>query len=97
MFILDYEDRVAVAGPDGVRHAALLTGYVEPDAPGRAGLGHSPTALAYQSWKEVSLRTEQRLDFEVGRILFVDGSERVAELSLKDESDGFHYAVVLGQ
>ncbi len=97
MFIIDYEDAVHIAGPDGVRHPGTVSGIVEPDRPGAAGLGHSPTALADQSWKQLTLRVGGELDFEAGHLIFVDGSRRFVELNRTDSDDGeYTYDLKLG-
>ena len=97
MFIIDYEATAAIAGPDGARHACSLSGLVEPDHPGVAGLGHSPTALADQSWRELTLSVASALDFQAGHVIFADGSRRAVELSLRSSDGGAYvYALTLG-
>ena len=84
MFIMDYEAAVTVVDADGRRHRATLSGLVEPDNPARAGLGHSPTDLASQEWRALTLTFDAPSD-AVGRvrIIFPDGSQRGAVLSPK--------------
>jgi len=88
MFIIDYEDAVHIAGPDGLRHAGTVSGIVAPDSPGSAGLGHSPTALADQAWEQLTLRVDEELGFEAGRLIFVDGSLILVELHRRDSGGG---------
>ena len=97
MFIIDYEDAAHIAGPDGLRHAGTVSGIVAPDSPGSAGLGHSPTALADQAWKQLTLRVDEELGFEAGHLIFVDGSRLPVELSRADSAgDGYIYDLKLG-
>ncbi|MDE2765471.1 MAG: hypothetical protein OXI25_03445 [Chloroflexota bacterium] len=85
MFIMDYEAAVTVVDADGRRHRATLSGLVEPDNPARAGLGHSPTDLASQEWRALTLAFEaQPAAVGRARIIFADGSERGAQLSPRE-------------
>ncbi len=96
MLIIDYEDAASIAGSDGQHHACTISGIVAPDNPASAGLGHSPTALAEQSWQELTLRVDAALDFEAGRLTFADGSQRAVKLSLSGSDDDAHvYALKL--
>lgn len=94
MFIMDYEAPATLAGPDGVRHPCVIAGLVEPDHPGVAGLGHSPTALAEQAWRDLTLRSPNELGLEAGQLVFADGSQRAVQLSLRS-SDGGSYVYAL--
>ncbi|MBM3940881.1 MAG: hypothetical protein FJ318_08375 [SAR202 cluster bacterium] len=94
MFIMDFEDEVTIVSLSGQRHAARLAALVEPDNPASAGLGHAVLSLADQSWKEARLRTKATLDFEVGAVVFRDGSRRDGEVSLaQTDGDERVYAV----
>ena len=96
VFIMDFEDAVAVLAPGGRRIGCVLRGLVEPDSPQGAGLGHSPLALADQSWRDLTLRAPETLDFEVGQLVFRDGSRRAAELAARGRDGEQHvYAVTL--
>ena len=96
MFIMDYEAPAQLARPDGVRHPCSIKGLVEPDHPGVAGLGHSPTALAEQTWRELTLHCASELSLEAGLLIFADGSQRAVHLSSRTSDDGAYvYALTL--
>ncbi len=84
MFIMDYEAAVTVIDAEGRRYSATLSGLVEPDNPARAGLGHSPTDLASQVWRALTLTFEAPASPGRVRILFADGSQRAADISPRD-------------
>ena len=84
MFIMDYEAAVTVVDAEGRRWRATLSGLVEPDNPARAGLGHSPTDLASQEWRALTLTFEAPASAGRVRLIFPDGSQRGADISPRD-------------
>ena len=81
MFIMDYEAAVTVVDAEGRSRRATLSGLVEPDHPVYAGLGHSPTDLATQGWRALTLTFDAPASAGRVRIVFPDGSTRAADLS----------------
>jgi hypothetical protein len=94
MDILDYEETVRIAGPDGTRVSAALNAMVEPGSIAETELGNSEHSLAYQKWLEVRLTTATPLAFDEGTLVFADGSRRVASFTpQKDAAKQHSYKV----
>ena len=96
MFILDFESKVTITDSNANTYNCDLKGFVVPDEPGHAGLGHSPTALASQSWKDLNLSSAVPLNFEEGIVVFPDNSNLFVLLSyLEMDQDKYLYKVML--
>ena len=96
MPVLDFEGAVQVVGPDGAVRGAQLTGLVDTGDPRLAHLGHQETALALQQWLQLQVATPEPLGFDVGHLVFMDGSRRPARFTVRPAGDAsFVYAVAL--
>ena len=96
MPVLDFESPIQIVGPGGVTRGARLTGLVDAEDPLYANLGHQETALAFQRWLQVQVATQEPLEFDIGHLVFMDGSRRAAAFTKRDAGAApFVYAVTL--
>ena len=96
MFILDYESTAIITDLTGTDIVCEVKGLVIPDQPGVAGLGHSPTELSMQNWKELNISVSIELEFKEGKLTFPDNSYQKVNLTQTETLNGkYYYKLVL--